>query len=729
MKKSITKFKTLSPILLSGFSILGANAQQKAEEATVESPNLIYIISDQLRLSALSCMGNKVISTPNMDRLASEGVIFTRAYSQCPVSVPSRSSMLTGNSLCNTGILGNGYAYETSTSSNPSILTGKEPIFSTDTYDEVLAKNGYDCEYYGKWHSPERKAYVYSNRPIGCAGITSVPVLGIGLSAIYTAWWKAELGVTSAPNFKTGALTITSSTTGAPKPTTDLWYMPDPEDCRYSNPTGNDDTGQTFGEILIDSLHTESNMESDEVIATIEKNKNVKFSVHCSFGPPHPPFVVAKPYYGSLKQSDMPIPANYFVNSASSTFYNVNELQSPYFSATAGNSKMAFVQNIPVIQTFQARYYEMVKEIDDKLGKILKKLDELGLTNKTMIVFCADHGEMLGSHGMNSKNVFFDESVRVPLIIRYPDKIAAGKRISTPVSLIDIRPTIEDYMGLPAYKCDGKTLRPFIEDTYDKSQEYFTVSEWTSTSVPGYMVRNSRYKLMIGQTAAANSIDGFYDLKTDSLEQNNLYKISPLSPTTRENAEKTKVQLVKWLKKVNSPNFYSVKARAIGKKYSTYALYKNDVAKINGANITALTGLPTGVSYRILPNDTIEITVTNVANTGVVNISSTVSGATKTLSFEILPAIDFTITSINSAKDIEQPFLIKQSGNNISVSSFSVSSSNPLLQLYNLQGILIKEIKMKNNLATFSTENLAKGVYIIRANQNSIVYSEKLIVK
>ncbi len=617
---------------LSLFGLLAAStlvAQKNAEKATAENPNLIFIISDQLRLDALSCMGNKLISTPNMDRLADEGVIFTRAYSQSPVSVPSRSCMLTGNSLCNTGILGNTHAYEYTTG---SVLTGNEPIFSTDTYDEVLAKNGYDCEYYGKWHSPERKAYVYSNRPITCAGLSNDPVLGLGLKENYVNWWKADLKITTAP-FQTGALSGGGG---------DLYYMPDALDARVIDPTLTSTVDfQNFGNLLIDHQHTESAMDTWNTLATIEKNKTIKFSLHCSFGPPHPPFVVSEPYYGSLNAAIIPTPANFFVNSSSSAYYKASELQSPYFSNSI--AKMGAFQNPATIGIFLARYYEMVKEIDDKLGEILKKLDDLGLTNKTMIVFCADHGEMLGSHGMNSKNNFYDESARVPLIIRFPDKISAGQKITTPVSLIDVRPTIEDYMGLPTYTCDGKTLRPFIENTYDKSLNYYTVSEWNNTTVPAFMVRDKRYKLMFGQTHAANSVDGFFDLQTDSLEQNNLLKSASFSQTDRANAENSKLQLLKWLKKVNSPYFYSVKARAIGKKFSTYALYKNDIAKINGAAITALSGLPTGVSYRILPNDTLEISVTNAANVGVYNFNATVNGTAKTLSFEILSEFQLVV--------------------------------------------------------------------------------------
>ncbi len=608
----------INPFILSAFTALGATAQN--------APNLIYIISDQLRLDALSCMGNKIISTPNLDRLASEGVIFTRAYSQCPVCVPSRSSMLTGNSLCNTGILGNNYAYE---AGSGSVLTGNEPIFSTDTYDEVLAKNGYDCEYFGKWHSPERKAYVYSNRPIGSAGIGSVPELGIGLKLIYTNWWKSELNVTSAPNFQTGALIDGGH---------DLYYMPDPIDARRINPSlTNTADYQNFGDLLIDDAHTPSAMDCKNTIAAIEKDKDKKFSIHCSFGPPHPPFVVSKPYYGSLKETDMPVPANFFVNNTSSPYYWASMNDSPYFNSGAGNANSSWVQTVAGIQNFQARYFEMVKEIDAKLGEILSKLDQLGLSNNTMIVFCADHGEMLGSHGMYSKNVFYDESARVPLIIRYPGKIGAGKRVTTPVSLIDVRPTIEDYMGLPAYNCDGKTLRPFIEGTYDKSLSYYTVSEWNSTSVPGFMVRTGQYKLMFGQTTAATSLDGLYDLKTDSLEQINILKKTSVSETEKETAESLKIMLLQWLKKVNSPYYYSVKARPVAKLNAAYVAYRNDVAKINIAGITAVNNLPPGISYRVLPDYILELTVTNAATPGIVTLKSTVSGVAKDLLFEIKP--------------------------------------------------------------------------------------------
>ncbi len=703
------------PLLLSGITALSANARNFVEKASAESPNLIFIISDQLRFDALSCNGNKIISTPNMDRLAAEGVTFTRAYAQSPVSVPSRASMLTGNSLCNTGIWGNTYAYETGTS---SILTGKEPIYNTKTYDEVLAANGYTCEYYGKWHSPESKAYVYANRPITCAGMSSHPVLGLGLSDNYANWWKAELKLTTAPT-QPGALTG-----GGGK----LNYMPDALDARVIDPTLTTTVDyQNFGKLLIDAPHTESAMDAKNTINAIERNKAKRFSIHCSFGPPHPPFVVAAPYYSSLNPVNMPFPTNYFVNSTSSTFYQASELNSPYFSSSI--AKMGAYQNPATFRIFVARYYEMVKEIDDKLGEILKKLDDAGLTDKTMIIFCADHGEMMGSHGMNSKNNFYDESARVPLIIRYPGRIPAGKRVTVPISNIEIRPTIEDYLNMPETKVDGKSLRPFIEDTYNKSETYFAVSEWYNDKIPGFMVRTATHKLMIAHTAEAKNtaIDGFYNLVTDSLEQINILKLPTIPQIEKDKAQALKVLLVQWLKKVNSPYYYSVKARPLGRMNANYSLYQHDVAKIKIPGITNITGLHAGVSFKILTNDTIQITTTNNP-VGLMGTTATISGGNTQVRFEVMPALEVsTSNSIHQLFD-QKDFVVSSNSNELTINVQNQNLKNLSAQFFTIDGKLILQKNFETYVLKINTSMFQKGNYLVKITNGVFATTRKLIV-
>ncbi|MDX9748813.1 MAG: sulfatase-like hydrolase/transferase [Paludibacter sp.] len=702
------------PLLLSGLTVLSANARNFVEKASAESPNLIYIISDQLRFDALSCMGNKLISTPNMDRLAAEGVIFTRAYAQSPVSVPSRASMLTGNSLCNTGIWGNGYAYQNVSN---SLLTGNEPIFSTKTYDEVLAENGYVCEYYGKWHSPERKAYVYANRPITCAGMTSHPVLGLGLKNYYMNWWKAGLKISTAPT-QPGALS------GAPG---GLNYMPDALDARVIDPTLTSTVDyQNFGRMLIDAAHTESAMDAEHTVDAIERNKSKRFSIHCSFGPPHPPFVVSDPYYGSLNASAMPLPANYFVNNSASPYYRASELQSPYYAYSI--AKMGAYQNPATVGIMIARYYEMVKEIDDRLGQILAKLDAEGLTDKTMIIFCGDHGEMLGSHGMNSKNNFYDESARVPLIIRYPAKIQAGKRIHVPVSLMDVRPTIDDYFNLPEAKVDGKSLRPFIEDSYNKNETYFTVSEWYNDKIPGFMVRTDSHKLMIAHSAEAKNtaIDGFFNMLTDSLERTNLLKLSPIPQAEKDKAQELKVLLLRWLKKVNSPYYYSVKARPLGRLNAHYTVYQSDIAKIKIPGITNISGLPSGVSFTILSNDTLQLT-TSTITLSMFSVNATINGGVSLIRFEVLPAFELQ-SALPSVTDFTQQVHFTVDSGKLTISLRTDHFVNATAQIYDLEGKLVVNKDFQGRLLVINTTHISKGNYLLRIIKNEQSITCKLFI-
>ncbi len=122
-------------------------------------PNLLFIMTDQQRFDALSYAGNKILDTPNMDRLGREGAWFENTHTQCAVCGPARASMLTGCTVANTKAITNKTAF----------LPEDAGIMPMKTYDEVLAENGYECEYYGKWHAPTFRAKIY-NKPVTMAG-------------------------------------------------------------------------------------------------------------------------------------------------------------------------------------------------------------------------------------------------------------------------------------------------------------------------------------------------------------------------------------------------------------------------------------------------------------------------------------------------------------------------------------------------------------------------------
>ncbi len=110
-----------------------------------------------------------------------------------------------------------------------------------------------------------------------------------------------------------------------------------------------------------------------------------------------------------------------------------------------------------------SNYCGLVREIDDWVGEILKKLDELGLAENTLVIFTSDHGEMLGAHGMREKNVFYEESAHIPLLIRFPNKIKSNTRVDGYVSNIDLFSTILDYLEIGSHKSDGKSLHGLMD--------------------------------------------------------------------------------------------------------------------------------------------------------------------------------------------------------------------------------------------------------------------------
>jgi len=216
------------------------------------------------------------------------------------------------------------------------------------------------------------------------------------------------------------------------------------------------------------------------------------------------------------------------------------------------------------VQYMTANYYAFVTEIDDWVGKILNKLDELKLTENTLVIFVSDHGEMLGAHGMRGKFCFYEESVRVPFLIRYSGKIRAGQTISTPVSVLNIFPTILDYAGVKSIATDGYSLKGLMEGR--ESPKYdFAVSEWqwTNAKVPSIMIRTENWKLMTTHRNGGQNIEALFDLKNDPFEMNNLLGTNPERFKYKEITEELRSKLVGYLKDVNYPLVKGVEERIL----------------------------------------------------------------------------------------------------------------------------------------------------------------------
>jgi arylsulfatase A-like enzyme len=291
--------------------------------------------------------------------------------------------------------------------------------------------------------------------------------------------------------------------------------------------------------------------------------KNEPFSLHLSFHSPHAPMTPSEPFASMYDPSDMQPPT-----SISDPMEN-----SPYRQAN-GRLEDTQYADPQKIKYMISNYYALVKEIDEWVGEILDLIDDLNLTDNTMLIFTSDHGEMLGSHGMREKNNFYEESVRVPLLIRFPGRIKPGTVVDDkPVSHIDLFATIFDYLGLKKYASDGESLRKFIDGS-GKDEETFAVSEWTPNAigVPNLMIRSKRWKFMCPCLANSTVMNALYDLENDPNELNNLLGKNSKKKRYRgyvAQGEVMKNELVLWLKKVGSTYLNEVKMRKV-------LLYKRD---------------------------------------------------------------------------------------------------------------------------------------------------------
>jgi len=308
--------------------------------------------------------------------------------------------------------------------------------------------------------------------------------------------------------------------------------------------------GEIHGVLDLPAEYTITAVQGRQTLEALERIKNEQFILTSSFHCPHVPITPSEPYASMYNHEEMLTSASVSDRRENSP-YKPGQIIPPY-------------NNEEKVRYMVANYYAFVTEIDDWVGKILDKLDELDLTENTLVFFVSDHGEMLGAHGLRGKFNFYEESVRVPFIIRYPGKIPAGQNISTPVSVLNIYPTILDYAGLKNIPSDGYSLKGLMEGTEAPKYD-FAVSEWKwkNTSVPSIMIRTENWKLMTTHREGGKNIEALFNLRNDPHEMNNLLGSNPERFEYEETAEKLRSQLVRYLREVNSPLSEGIEDRVL----------------------------------------------------------------------------------------------------------------------------------------------------------------------
>lgn len=515
------KFYFLSILLILGHI---ANAQKSTKK-----PNVLFIIVDQLRYDALSIAGNQVVKTPNIDRIGRRGAYFKNNYTPMAVCAPARAAILTGRTVENTGVFNN----ELADKPVPGVMPQQ-------TYDEILTSLGYRAEYYGKFHSPEFHNYVYQNpEKLTSAGR---PIFGHGMQPHYRDFLKKIPGTAPQSEF-------IDSFSGKP-------YTPNPLDKSFNGGAGEGKKliqPDFHGRLDIPDEFSITAMQGEETIEALSRLKDQPFSITCSFHLPHAPMLPTAKYYQMYPPDKMKVPVSINDQMENSPYKKVNgRLDNPEYADSAK------------IKYMISDYYGLVKEVDDWVGKILDKLDELQLTDNTLIIFTADHGEMLGAHGLREKNVFYEESAHVPLLIRFPNGIKPNTVVDHYTTGVDLFSTIFDYLGQPVKPSDGRSLRDLIEKKRSARPDYI-VTEWLyrGDSEPNYMIIKDGWKMFIPQTSTSQVIDVLYNLNEDPHEMNNLIgnNVNRKKYTAKVNELKT--DLLQWLSKNNSNFLAGVNNRVI----------------------------------------------------------------------------------------------------------------------------------------------------------------------
>jgi len=542
-KVSRRQFNSIAFGASAAFAIsLPASAEAKPKAKI----NLLFIITDQQRFDTMSCAGAQVIKTPNLDRLAGEGAYFENAYTSCPICVPARAVILTGCGIDTVRVTGNG-DYD------------RPDVANIPTFDNILARNGYHTEYHGKWHTPYKFAATYKNK-VRQVGKHSRGADVPGQAAAYKAWLDGK----DIKSRDIGAGELLDN--GSKRP-----YTPDAMDWRFGKSQDHWDQVRkqnrdknkrkkqmnplsqagSYGCLHIPATCTRTAFVGTEVLDALDRIKNKPFSLTCSFGPPHPPMILPKPYYGMYPPDKIEPPKS--IDDPMDT--------SPY-ARRAAEPEMRRYRNKAHARQMASNYFGMVREIDDWVGRILDRLDKNGLTNNTLVIFTSDHGEMLCDHGMHSKMVFYEGSSHIPLLMRLPGAIRRGSVVKAPVAHVDLFATILDYLSISARKSEGRSLRPLIDGKGNGGID-FCVSQWRSGNGPNFMLRTNRWKFLTSYNPKSQTVDALYDLDADPHEMNNLIGKNPNRKKNLPQAEKLKTKLVGWLKKTKSPHLRGILARKL----------------------------------------------------------------------------------------------------------------------------------------------------------------------
>lgn len=488
--------------------------------------NILFVMADQLRADYLSCYGHGTLTTPNIDGLATRGVRFSRAYAQAPVCGPSRMSFYTGRYV----------------NSHGSTYNGVPLRIGEMTMGDHLRPLGMRVALVGKTHMTE------DARGMARLGVTRDTIEGVFASECGFEPYERDDGLwPDAVNPRELAYNRYLRQQG---------YNVDNPWHDFAN-AGRGEAGELLSGWLLRHArtaaavreeHSETAYMTNRAMDFIAEAGDTPWCLHLSYIKPHWPYIAPAPYHAMYGAADVQ-PANRVPAE--------RDRPHPVVAAFMAHEESRNFAREEVRAAVIPAYMGLIKQLDDHFGRLLGFLEARGLMETTLIVFTSDHGDYLGDHWLGEKELFHEESVRIPLIVYDPDVAANATRGAASddlIEAIDLAPTFIEAAGgaPPAHILEGRSLlglirgqRPAWRDAAVSECDYaFRRARQQLGREPGatraYMLRTERWKYI--------EYDGFrpqlFDLRNDPHELDDLGG----DPAAAKVREKLHERLFQWLR-------------------------------------------------------------------------------------------------------------------------------------------------------------------------------------
>jgi arylsulfatase A-like enzyme len=454
-------------------------ACQKTDKTFTPRPNIIFIMADDHAAHAVGAYGSRINRTPHIDRIAKEGIRFDNCFCTNSICAPSRAVILTGKYSHLNGVRDNAVSFDG----------------AQRTFPKILQEAGYQTAMIGKWHlKSDPTGFDYWNVLPGQGHYYNPDLIEMGEKKQHTGY------VTDI--ITDYALEFLENRRDRSKPFLMMLHHKAPH--RTWNPAPRhlniyDDVQFPEPETLFDDYATRS-------LAALEQEMTLRDHMRIDH---------------DVKMGDPP--------------QRLNDKQRKTWEAAYGPKREAFLKEKPegdaLVRWIYKRYMEdylgCIAAVDENVGRILDYLDESGLAENTVVVYTSDQGFFLGDHGWYDKRFMYEESLRMPFVVRYPERIESGSVSDNIVSNLDFAPTFLSLAGaeIPT-EMQGRSLKNLLlNDNVGEWRQslYYHYYEYPAVHMAKrhYGVRTDQYKLLYFYY----DIDAWelYDLEKDPNEINNVY--------------------------------------------------------------------------------------------------------------------------------------------------------------------------------------------------------------